>query len=400
MEARPLGVGIIGAGNIIKRHATAYRALRDQARLVAVADIALNRAEKAKELYGFEQAYDDYRPLLARDDIEVVSVCTPANFHAPVVIDCLRAGKHVLCEKPMATTLAEADAIVAAADQHAKSKVSFVFQLRSDPSHRRVRRMIEAGHVGRILMAKVCVWLRKEKAYYTNVPGRGSWKNDGGGVLVNQAIHQTDALISFLGEPVEVSAVMDTFVQPIEAEDSITGWARFASGAIATIDCTVCAHRKQFTIDVLGENAAMRVGGDPDGKAFEFRIDARGSAARKALHALAYKEVPAPPRDPNKLLMSLQKLVSKSKRKAWAPPAHWGHAPYVREFLEAVRNGTEAPVPPREARRSLELVAALYESALTKEIVALPLDETSRLYHGVRNIKEQSAPKHAEPALV
>jgi predicted dehydrogenase len=400
MQVQSLGIGIIGAGNIIKRHATAYRSLPDLARLVAVADIDLPRAEKARALYGFQQAYDDYRPLLARDDIDVVSVCTPADFHAPVVIDAVRAGKHVLCEKPMATTLAEADEIIRIADEHPQVKLSFVFQLRSDPSHRRVRRMIERGHVGRVLMAKVCVWLRKEKAYYTNVPGRGSWKNDGGGVLVNQAIHQTDALISFLGEPVEVSAVMDTFVQPIEAEDSISGWVRFAGGAIGTIDCTVCAHRKQFTLDVLGENAAMRVGGDPDGKAFEFRIDARGSAARKALSSLAYQEVPAPPADPNKLLMGIQKLVSKSKRKAWTPPAHWGHTPHVREFLEALRNNSAPPVPPRAARRSLELATALYESALTKQIVTLPLDESSRLYHGVQKDEARPAPRRAAPALV
>jgi|GEM_PF-68191 len=399
MEQEPFGIGIIGAGHIVKRHASAYRSLPQLARLVAVADIDLKRADAAKERFGFAQAYEDYRELLKRGDVEVVSVCTPAHCHARIAIDAIEAGKHVLCEKPMATTLADADDIIKACQQRPGPVVSFVFQLRSDPTHRRMKRMIELGHIGRVLKANLTVRLRKKPAYYTSAPGRGSWKSDGGGVLINQAIHQLDGLISFLGEPVQASAVMDTFVQPCEAEDTIVGWVKFKSGAFATIDCTVCAHEKNFSIEVTGENAGMRVSGNPDGHMFAWQVKAPGSAARKAVRDAGLKECPPPPKDPPKWKLQTGKLVSKSRRREWQPPAHWEHTPHVREFLEAARAGAGAPIPPAEARRSIELAAALYESAIKGRVVSLPLDSGSTFYHGVTADGAASIEREAEAVV-
>lgn len=391
MANQQLGIGIIGAGNIVKRHALAYRALPGIARLTAIADISTKRAEAAKLAFGFKHALGDYHEMLTRDDVDVVDVCTPAHLHARMVIDAIDAGKHVICEKPMATTLAEADDIIAAADRHPNQTVSFVFQLRTEAAHRRMRLMIEKGLIGRVLTASLSVRLKKKPGYYTSVPGRGSWKTDGGGVLINQAIHQLDALISFLGEPVVVSSVMDTFVQPIEAEDTIAGWVKFKSGAIATIDCTVCAHSKTFWIDVLGENAACRIGGNPDADAFDWKIKASGSAAQKALSKQAQELSPTPV-NPGGGAVAIQKLQAKIKRRPWIPPAHWGHTPCVKAFLEAAGTGAPGPIPPREARRSLELAAALYESAITREPVSLPIDSTSSVYHGVQSEDTSNAP--------
>ncbi len=396
MIKKPLGIGIIGAGHIMKSHALAYLASPEMARLVAVADTNAKRARSAKDLYRFDLACDDYQELLARDDIHAVSVCTPAEAHTPVVLDALRAGKHVLCEKPMATNLADADRIIQAADQTDRT-ISFVFQLRSEATHKRMRGMIAQGHIGRPLSAKLCVHLRKKPAYYKAAPGRGSWKTDGGGVLVNQAIHQLDALISFLGEPVAVGAVMDTFVQPIEAEDTIVGWVRFKSGAVASIDCTACAQKKEFSITVIGASAGMRIAGDPDAGKFDLRIDSTSSAARRELRAAGLRIAPPPPADPPKLLKSIKKLVSKATRRPLTPPAHRGHTPQVREFLQAAITGDPPPVPPREARRSLQLAIALYEAASTRSVVSLPLDTTNRCYAGV-TMEKQTAPV-AEPSL-
>ena len=389
MAQRSLGVGLIGAGHIVKEHATAYRSLGHAARLVAVADIDPNRAKAAKDRFGFEHALTDHRELLQRDDVEVVDICTPAGFHAPLVIGAIEAGKHVLCEKPMATTLADADAMIRAAEQHPRQTVSFVFQLRRDATHVRMRKMIEKGHIGRPLSAALTLRLRKQPAYYRAAPGRGSWKTDGGGVLINQAIHQLDALISFLGEPVEVSAVMDTFVQPTEGEDTIAGWVRFRSGAIASIDCTVCAPNKFFSIDVTGEAASMRVAGKPDANAFDWQVKTSGSAAQRAIRSQGYKLAPSMVEPPS-WKVGIEKLICKARKRLYAPPRHWGHTPLIEAFLAAVRNGSQGPMPPREARRSLELTAALYESALTRRTVSLPLGESSSVYKGVRaeNIRE------------
>jgi len=391
MERQPLGIGVIGAGNIVKRHAQAFRSLPALAKLVAVADVDPKRAREAKERFEFEHAYENYAELLGREDVHAVSICTPAGLHTRMVLDAIAAGKHVLCEKPLATTLADTDDIIAAADQHPDQTVCGVFQLRADPTHRRMRWLIGEGHLGRVLLARLCVRVRKQSSYFAGGGGRGTWKVDGGGVVMNQAIHQLDALLTFLGEPVEVSATMDTLVHPIETEDTLTGWVRFESGARATIECTSCAKKKEFSIDVLGENAGMRVAGDPDSHHFDWRIDAMGSAARKALQSTGYRQVPEP-RDPKSAVMTIQKLMAKLRWREWNPPVHWGHTPFVQEFLQAASAKQPGPVPPREARRTIALATALYESARTGRSVQWPVDQRSGLYHGVGAAKESPAP--------
>ena len=377
------GVGIIGAGTISQSQAWAYRNLPNLAQLVAVADVDLERAESAKRRFGFKAAYQDHRDMLARDDIDVISVCTPANRHRPVVIDAIESGKHVICEKPIAHTLEEADNIIAAADRHPELMVSFVHQLRSDPAHQRTRRLIQQGLIGRVLTASVRIRSPRTSAYYAAVPGRGSWGTDGGGVLVNQAIHQLDALISFLGNPVQVSAVMDTFLQPMEAEDTFAGWIKFEGGAFATFDCTVCSHDEGVNIDVLGENASIHIAGKSNMRPSSWQLQARSTAVGGALRAAGLKEFPPAPADPGAWRMRAQKILSRLRRREWEPPRHWGHTPCIREFLEALESGGEAPIPPREARRSLELAVGAYESAFSNAAVSLPLDDRSPLYCGV-----------------
>lgn len=383
LAQQPLGIGLIGAGNILKRHASAHRGFPHLARLIAIADIDAKRAEEARKTYGFAAAHTDYHELLNRKDVEVIDICTPANLHAKMAIDAIEAGKHVLCEKPMATSLAEADRIIAAAEAHPKQAVCFVFQLRAEAAHRRMRLMIEQGQIGKPVTANVTVRIRKKASYYEGASARGTWAGDGGGVLINQAIHQLDAMISFLGEPVQASAVMDTFVQPTEAEDTLVGWVKFAGGAVAAVSCTLCAQNKSFLIEVLGENASMAIGGDPDGHKFDWQVRVPGSAARNAMRATGMKLSPSP-RDPKGLPLAIGKLSAKLKKREWVPPNHWGHAPFVGEFLTAIRDGRPVPVPPREGRRSLELAAALYESAIAGRVVNLPVSQDSCVYGGVK----------------
>ncbi len=377
MDRKPLGVGIIGAGQIVKRHALAYRTLPELARLVAVADVDGKRAEAARRQHGFTTAYEGYEELLARDDIEVVSICTPAHTHAAIAIDSLRAGKHVLCEKPLATTLAAADSVIAAADEHPERTACCVFQLRAEPVHRRVRWLIGEGHLGRVFQARMCVRLRKSAGYFTSAPGRGSWATDGGGALINQSIHALDALISFLGEPAEVSAAFDTFVHPIEAEDTLMGWVRFAGGAIAVIECSTCAARKEYALEVVGEKAGVSLAGDPDSQRFAWRVDARKPSAGRALRATSSKTIPQP-RRPQRWARAVQRVGTNLWRREWLPPQEWGHTPFIREFLEAAYAREPGPVPMLEARRSLELAAALYESAKGHCVVSLPTRDSDK----------------------
>ena len=204
MTGGRLGVGIIGAGNILANHCLAYSSFPDIATLIAVADVDEARLRSAKRRFKFKAAYTDYRDLLSNPEVDVVSICTPAAFHCQMVIDSLIANKHVLCEKPMATSLADADRIIHQAEKCPDLRLSFVYQFRTDPIHNRTRFLLQNQALGKIVMAKIRVHARRTNAYYTPRSGRGTWSIDGGGVLMNQAIHQLDSLISFLGDPVKL----------------------------------------------------------------------------------------------------------------------------------------------------------------------------------------------------
>ncbi len=383
MQPSVLGVGIIGAGVILPNHALAYRSLPELARLIAVADIDQGRASAAKREHGFQHSYADYRDLLNRDDVDVVSVCTPPHIHTPVVIDCLAAGKHVLCEKPISRTLAEADQTIQAAELHPQVKLSIVYQYRTDPTHERVREMIRQESLGRIFMATLRVRAQRTPAYYATARGRGTWAVDGGGVLINQAVHQLDSLISFLGAPVNVSAVMNTFLQPTEGEDTLVGWIRFENGAFAAIDCTVCAHEEWFAIEVLGENAQVAVRGEPGVQYCTWKVQSKSSAVQRALYMSGLRDHPDLPKGPKRSAELAQKLVCKLRGRQWMRPRHWGHTPHVKRFLESVVSSRAVPVGPREARKSLELAVAMYASALSGEPVQLPILSTDAFYDGI-----------------
>lgn len=384
MQPSILGVGIIGAGGIVRRHADAYRSLPQLARLVAVADIDYDRAAALKREYRLKDAYSDYRDLLARDDIQVVSICTPPSMHTPIVIDALAAGKHTLCEKPIARTLEGADQAIQAAERYSNIKLSYVYQYRSDPTHARIRHLIQQEELGRILMADLRVRAKRTSAYYASRPGRGSWVVDGGGVLINQAVHQLDSLISFLGSPIELSAVMNTFLKPTQAEDSLVGWIEFEGGAFATVSCTVCAHDDWFAIDILGENAQTKVAGNPNEHYCSWTVESKSSAVKRALWNRGHRLFPDLPTGPGRTVILSQKLLCKLRGRDWLPPTHWGHTPHVKDFLEAIHLSKPVPVPPCEARRSLELAVALYAAAISHKNVRLPIDRNHCYYSGIQ----------------
>jgi predicted dehydrogenase len=380
----PLGIGVIGAGEISRLHALAYAALPGRARRVAVADLDLERAQALAHAHGFEHATADPRELLAREDVDVVSICTRPNIHAPLVAQALESGKHVLCEKPIARTLAEADAIVEAADRHPDQLVSFLYQWRHDRAVEALQGLLDAGELGRPLSATLQVRAHRSPAYYREGQ-RESWALDGGGALIVIGVHQLDLLLTFLGEPEEASARMDTTLTPSEADDALVGWIRFRGGALATLSCTVGAHSSDFELEVQGEDGFARLRGRRRGRppaphACDLALGARGRAKRLALlraglGARAWLGHGA-------LRARLARAAGRPLGRRWQAPASWWHGPAVREFLDAVAERRPAPVPPREARRSLELALGLYESATTGSVVRFPLARSSLAYRG------------------
>ncbi|UCE86298.1 MAG: Gfo/Idh/MocA family oxidoreductase [Deltaproteobacteria bacterium] len=386
-----LGVGLIGAGGIMHRHALAYLRFPDRVRLVAVSDIDPARAQAARNSFRMQAAYEDYRDLLARDDVHVVSVCTRPDTHAAAVLDAIDAGKHVLVEKPLARSLAEADDIIAACDRNPELRVSCLYQWRFDRAVQFASRSVEQDRLGRPLLADVHLRASPAPAYYDAGARRESWGLDGGGVLIVYAIHQLDLLISLLGNPVEVSGQMDTFVRPTEGEDTLTAWIRFESGALATLSCTACAHEGRFSIELVGEEASLRLSWERPASTCRWDVHASRGTKRRELAALGRREAPRPRLEPGRYTRRALEILHRVRGRPWLPPRHWWHTPYVSQYLDAIESGAEVPVPPREARRSLELVAAIYQSALTGSPVRLPLDAGSPVYRGVEAREIQMA---------
>ncbi|MCL6456553.1 MAG: Gfo/Idh/MocA family oxidoreductase [Gorillibacterium sp.] len=225
-----IGAAIIGCGAIFPLHAKAIAEL-EGVKLVAVVDTVLAKAEEAGATYGCA-ALTDYQAILDRPDIQVVHVCAPHNLHAEIAIACLKAGKHVLTEKPMAENLEAAYRMVETAEQ-SRGQLGITFQNRYNDSSVRIKETIDSGVLGKLLCMKGIVTWYRDDAYYRNSPWRGKWTSEGGGVLINQTIHTLD-LLQWFGGPissVKGSVTTDVLDQVIEVEDTAHACIDFANGA-------------------------------------------------------------------------------------------------------------------------------------------------------------------------
>lgn len=217
---KELHAAVIGCGLISKNHLKALKNVK-QASCAAVCDIEREKAEKAAEQYGSAKIYTDYHEMLADPDIDVVHICTPHFLHAQMAVDALKAGKHVLCEKPMALSEEDAKAMMAARDEAGK-QLAVCFQNRYNEASVYMKELLESGRLGKVLGARGQVTWNRKPEYYTQSPWRGRWATEGGGVLINQAIHTFD-LLQWLTVPVKtVEAQISTMrlKGAIEVEDT------------------------------------------------------------------------------------------------------------------------------------------------------------------------------------
>jgi UDP-N-acetyl-2-amino-2-deoxyglucuronate dehydrogenase len=364
-----IGVGIIGAGSVSNAHAAAYLSCRRRATLTAIADVDVSRAQALRRRTGAEAAFADYHELLGRSDIDAVSICTPAATHAEIVLDAIRAGKHVLCEKPIATRFGDAGALIDASAGHPELCVSCVFQHRDDPALRRARWILGERVIGDVFSAHLAAHVHRNASYYQE--GRGDRQTDGGGALIVQGIHLLDALVWMLGDVSSVSGTMGTFIHDIQTEDAFVGWARLSGGAAASIECSTGAPRDDYAFDILGREACLSLRYRP-GWARMWELDVRCHDRRQAWAIRRGAERRFPPatrlRAPHTARLAASRVTRSPRR-----PGHLGHTPHISRFLDAVESGGASPVSPSEACRSLELVEALYRSASGRVQVDLPL---------------------------
>jgi len=354
---QPVRVGIIGTGSIADAHLYAYSRVTERAQVVLVSDIAAERTQRASERWSVAETCGDYHEVLGRDDIEAVSVCTPPFLHAEIASAFLRAGKHVLCEKPVAGNLAELDRI-AKAQRESGRVFSGVFQWRFGRGARQMRMLIDEGRLGRLTLGMAeTLWFR-DHPYYDDVAWRGKWATECGGVTVSQAIHAIDCLLWFLGEPISVFAQSGTFRARIECDDTTVAVIRFASGAIGQVTSTVNAMSKEGTrLEVYGTEMTA-IGG---GEAYDTTKDLFSLATPEGVsEALATESEERVPIGPNML-----------------------HRPAVADFLDAIEDKRPPLVNTDACRTALQVTTAIYKSAMTGEVVKLPITVEDRWYSTV-----------------
>lgn len=344
---QPLRVGIVGCGNIADNHFKAYADIPG-VQVVGVCDVDPVRAESFAAERGIAHAVSSVGDLMAVG-VDAISVCTPHPTHEAVVTEAAAAGVHILCEKPLATDLAAAERMVKAAERQGVT-LAVVFQRRYWPGAQALSDAIEDGRLGRPMLGHCQVLLHRGTDYYDSAAWRGTWAADGGGVLMTQAIHYIDLLQWFMGEPVEVSAKAGTFVytDSIEVEDTAAALITFASGALATLSATVTASPSLGgRIVVTGSNGAtVNITEYPEG------ADAVNDlwAVRGEEHTVDLfpdgLQGDIPVAEINARLLPLHKLQ-------------------IADFVDAVREGHVPSVSGREAMKSLQIIAAIYESART-----------------------------------
>lgn len=348
---RRLKVGVVGGG-IGAAHIDALLALPDlyEVRAFCDVDAAIGRTIcAAKAIPSALVSYD----ALLEADLDLIDVCTPPFLHFAQTITALQAGFHVVVEKPVAGSLAEVDALVAAAAT-GPGRLSPMFQYRFGNGLRRFQHLKAKGLVGRALVATVAThWLRGPD-YYAR-PWRGRWASELGGCLVGHAIHAHDILTQAMGPVARAFARIATRVNPIETEDCAALVLELESGALATSSVTLGAQEEMSQLKLCFEGLTVESGVDPYNPGGEpWRFTCADPVRQAAVDAAMADFAPGPQ----------------------------GFVGYFATLHAALTGGGPLPVTIADARAALELVTALYTSARTGSSVMLPLERDAMLYDG------------------
>ncbi|MBI5693931.1 MAG: Gfo/Idh/MocA family oxidoreductase [Verrucomicrobia bacterium] len=347
-------IALLGTGAISDSHLLAYRKFGDQARVVALVDLFPDKAREKAAKHGLDvPVFRTPEELLRGCSFDAASICLPPFEHAPAAVALLRAGKHVLTEKPMATCLAECDAMLAAA-RETGSLLGVVAQNRFKTPAMKVKRMLDAGLIGRVLHAQVdSLWWRG--ASYYDLWWRGTWDKEGGGCTINHAVHQIDLFLWMMGQPATVQAFSANLAHDnSETEDFSTSVVTFADGRVGQITASLVHHGEEQQLVFQGERAKI--------------------AIPWALKAGVSK--------PNGFPEDNPALVAELQAYYDGLPAveHEGHDGQIANFLAAIQGREALLVDGEQGRRTVELISAIYESSHLDQRVNLPLAPAAPFY--------------------
>lgn len=352
MADRNLGFGIVGCGVIAPWHMAGIEAAKG-AKLVAVCDA---EEKKAKKLGQEKQVnyYTDLDKMLKQDDLNVICLCTPSSLHPGQAIAGAKAGKHIITEKPMATTLEKADEMINVCRQQ-KVKLACIFQRRATEPFRSVKQALEKQELGKIILGDCYLKYYRSQAYYDSAGWRGTWEFDGGGALMNQGIHMIDLLQWYMGEVETIYGSAQTLARRIEVEDTAVAVLKFRNGALGVIEGTTSVfpadiphrleiHGEKGSILIEGEGIKRWVTGGPDGEPVD-KVEHREEDEKKK---------------------TKQAIVSPTSITTL------GHQIQIQDMVDAVNEDRTPVVPGEEGRKSLEIILGIYESSKSGKPVRLP----------------------------
>lgn len=345
------GLGIVGCGMIADFHAKAVNDLKN-ANLVGCFNIRYPSAKKFADKWNVT-AHKTLESLLDDKDIHAISVCTPSGAHLEPAIAAAKAGKHVIVEKPLEVTLKKCDKIISACEKN-NVALATIFPSRFHKSCQLLKTAIDAGKFGTLSLGDAYVKWYRTQQYYDSGQWRGTWELDGGGALMNQAIHSVDLLTWFMGPVVEVTAKTATRAHKrIEVEDIAAAVLRFENGALGVIEATTAAYPGWLKrIEIHGSHGSACIEEEDITKWQFAKMTAKDK--RIAFEYLNATDSGGGASDPSTI-------------------GHAAHTEQFKDFFDAIKGNRTPKIDGHEGRRSVEIIRGIYKSANSGKTVSLPL---------------------------
>ncbi len=342
--------GIIGCGVIAPTHLAGYKQIPG-AQVAAFCDLVEEKAGKLAEEFPGAAVYTDYKEMLANKDIDAVSICTDHASHAEIVCEALKAGKHLICEKVPARTGEDAQRMYQAEKENPHIAASGIFQHRFNPVNIALREIIRSGKLGKLLTVNLNFACLRTGEYYSKDAWRGTVDGEGGGVLINQAIHFLDQLRFLFGNVRQVSALSANLTHQgvIEVEDTVAFTAQFDSGLFVTVNATNSASalwRSALTIcgtevqlEFIDEKLSHLSGNDAE-NVNSIRMTLENAGNEEKVHGKSYYGT--------------------------------GHTAQLADFISAIEEKRAPEVSLADALDSAALVHAVYESCASGKWCKVP----------------------------
>lgn len=341
-----MNFAIIGCGVIAYTHAVALKQI-EGARLYAACDIIPEKADSYAQEHGAEKVYYDYMEALADEAVDIVCVCVPSGLHGQVVTDAARAGKAIVCEKPMEITVEKMEEIVKVVEETGV-KMQCIFQRRMMPAAIRVRELVRQGRLGRVVLADAYLKYYRDQDYYDSAGWRGTWDMDGGGALMNQGVHGVDLILWMLDDQVEsIYGKARTLARNIEVEDTAAALLQMKGGELCVIESATSTYP--------GFSTTFKIYGTEGTVAFN-------DEGILEWNFLDTENIPQRPDEGGEVVGGAQNPVA---------IGNLGHIMLLRDIMEAVESDRPPMIPPQEAMDAVRVICGIYESTKTGGVVSL-----------------------------